>query len=85
MGIGIPVQAGMCARSLCADGALMAWILRRTDQGGGYVARPGSASSYTKNPLKAQRFATEAAAREASCPENETPVDLNRLVENYGE
>ena len=60
------------------------YILKRTDQGGGYVAPAGSRSSYTHNPLNARRYPTEAAAVADSCPGNETPVDLNKLADLHG-
>lgn len=48
----------------------MAYLLRRTDQGGGYVAPPGSRKSYTSR-AKAQRFRTREAAESNRCPGNE--------------
>jgi hypothetical protein len=60
-------------------GIIMAYILRRTDQGGGYVANPGSKSSYTRNPLNAQRFETKEQAIANSCPGNEVPINLHKL------
>lgn len=47
------------------------YIIRRTDQGGGYVAPPGSQKSYTKDRLKAHVFTTREAAEADRCPENE--------------
>jgi len=58
----------------------MTWILKRTDQGGGYVNQPGSGSSYTRDPLRAKRYPTKEAAREDSCVENERPVNLGNLI-----
>lgn len=55
----------------------MTYILRRTDQGGGYVAQPGSHNSYTKDPLKARRFPTREAAERDRCPGNEVVVSLD--------
>lgn len=49
----------------------MSYILRRTDQGGGWVAPPGSRKSYTHNRDKAHRFATKEAAEADRCVENE--------------
>ena len=54
----------------------MAWIIKKTDGRGGYVARPGSASSYTRDLAKAQRFPTREAAERERCLENEQVVDL---------
>lgn len=56
------------------------YVLKRTDQRGGYVAKPGSKNSYTRNPVKAQRFASLGEARANSCPENEVPVSLSRQL-----
>lgn len=53
------------------------WVLVRTDQGGGYVAVPGSTSSYTRNILNARVFDSEQEARDNSCPGNETPLKVN--------
>lgn len=49
----------------------MKYLLRRTDQGGGYVAPPGSAKSYTKSRDKARRFNTREEAERDRCPGNE--------------
>jgi hypothetical protein len=49
----------------------MAFIIRRTDQGGGYVAPAGSAKSYTKRRDRARQFPTYAAADADRCPGNE--------------
>ncbi len=56
------------------------FILKRTDQGGGYVAPPGSLKSYVRNPVKARRFATREEADRNRCVENETIVALADLV-----
>lgn len=53
----------------------MAFILRRTDQGGGYVAEPGSEKSYTHVRRKARRFASEEAAEAERCG--------NEAIERY--
>jgi len=46
-------------------------VLRRTDQGGGYVTRPGTPASYTKNKAEARQYATREAAEVDRCPDNE--------------
>jgi hypothetical protein len=51
------------------------YIIKRHDQGGGYVAPAGSAKSYTRNALRARRFDTREAA-EAECCGNESVVSL---------
>jgi hypothetical protein len=47
------------------------FVLRRTDQGGGWVAPPGSPKSYTHNKAKARRFSSEEEAEADRCPDNE--------------
>jgi hypothetical protein len=49
----------------------MPYILRRTDQGGGWVAPPGSHKAYTKKRENARRFPTREAAEADCCVENE--------------
>ncbi len=51
----------------------MSYIIRRLDQGGGYVAPAGSVKSYTPDPMKARRFETKEAAQADAC-ENEQVV-----------
>ena len=51
----------------------MAYLIVRTD--GAFVNRPGSASSYTRDFLKAQRFNTRESAENSRCPENESVVN----------
>ena len=52
----------------------MAYLIKRTDQGGGYVAPPGSPKAYTTR-AKARRFATRQDAEADRCPENETIIE----------
>jgi hypothetical protein len=56
------------------------YLLRRIDQGGGYVTAAGSRNSYTRNPLKARRFATRQEAEANRCPDNEVAVDFHKLI-----
>ncbi len=49
----------------------MPYIIKRLDQGGSYVAPPGSAKSYTKDPLKAHQYPTYEAAEADLCVDNE--------------
>jgi hypothetical protein len=58
------------------------YIIKRTSPCHGYVARPGSAWSYTNEPQKAWIFKTKEEAEQQRCPENETVVPLNSLF-NY--
>ena len=47
------------------------YVIRRTDQGGGWLANPGSRHSYTHYLQNARRFPTLAAAQSECCPGNE--------------
>lgn len=49
----------------------MQYVIRRTDQGGGYVNQPGSHKSYTHNRERARRFPTLEAAQADLCVGNE--------------
>ena len=53
------------------------WVLRRTDQGGGYVAdMRKSKGSYTHSLQIAKLYQTQEAAEADRCPGNETAVDI---------
>lgn len=56
------------------------YVIKRTDQGGGYLAAPGSAHSYTKNLERARIFATRDAAERERCPENEVVKALESCL-----
>lgn len=58
------------------------YVIKRTDQGGGYVARSGSASSYTRNIERAQKYDTREEADANRCPDNEIVIDVWRLLRN---
>ena len=47
------------------------YIIKRTDQGGGWVTNPGSKSSYTRSLQKARVYPTREEADADRCPENE--------------
>ena len=47
------------------------YVLRRTDQGGGYVAPPGSSRSYVPDVAEARVFRTADEAEAERCVENE--------------
>ena len=47
------------------------FLLHRTDQGGGYVAPPGSKKSYTRHRCYAHRFLAREAAERDRCVGNE--------------
>ena len=51
------------------------WVLSRTDQGGGFVAKPGAPHSYTSALRQAQKYQTREAAEAAAC-DNERPIQL---------
>lgn len=53
----------------------MSWVIRRTDQWGGYVAPAGSNKSYTPMVSRARRYTTREAAQ-ADCCGNERPVQI---------
>ena len=54
----------------------MAFIIRRIDQGGGWLAPPGWHKSFTRNRAKARRFPTREAAQAETCPDNEIVEEL---------
>lgn len=53
----------------------MSYVLRRTNDTGGYVAKPGSRSSYVRDIRCARRFPTREAAERDRCPENEVVTE----------
>lgn len=59
----------------------MAYVLKRTTGGGGWVAKPGHPGSYTKNLAFAKKYATREEAIEDSCFENEVPQNIERLLD----
>lgn len=54
----------------------MKYVIKRIDQGGGYVAPAGSKRSYTKDILSARRFDTQEEAERDACG-NEKVCPLN--------
>ena len=54
------------------------WVLKRTDQGGGYVAdiRKSFGGSYTRSLDRARLYPTKEAAEADRCPGNEVAVDI---------
>ncbi len=53
------------------------WVLRRTDQGGGYVAdMRKSNSSYVRSVKRAKLYNTREEAVTDSCQANEVPIDI---------
>jgi hypothetical protein len=58
----------------------MKYVIKRTDQGGGYVGPPGSANTYVKDKYRAQRFDSEESADRNRCPDNEIVVPMPDLI-----
>jgi hypothetical protein len=56
------------------------YVIKRTDQGEGYVTRPGSRSSYTSRLENARVFETREQAEGHRCPGNEIVVNVNDLL-----
>lgn len=54
------------------------FAIKRTDQGRGYVAKPGRAKSYTNTLTHAQLFSTKEEADRHRCPGNEMVVEVFR-------
>jgi len=50
------------------------YVIQRTDQGGGYVAKPGSAHSYVRFIKNARKFSTKEEAENDRCPQNERVI-----------
>jgi len=53
------------------------YLIQRTDQGGGYVAQPGSKHTYTHDITQAQTFTTKEAADAQRCKGNEATIYVN--------
>jgi hypothetical protein len=62
----------------------MPYVIVRTDQGGGYVAPPGSRSSYVRELQFARVFETRESAERDRCPENERVVSIDDAMRNRG-
>lgn len=58
----------------------MLYILQRTDQGGGYVALPGSRASYTHRLEEARTWNTREEANRERCPGNEVVRSVTELL-----
>ena len=52
------------------------YVLRRTDQGGGYVAKEGGSESYTQELARIRKFKTLEEASENRCIVNEVIEEL---------
>lgn len=53
------------------------YVVKRTDQRGGYLTPPGSVRTWTMNLLNARRFSSEEEAKAECCPENEIAVKID--------
>jgi hypothetical protein len=53
------------------------YVVKRTDQRGGYLTPPGSLRSYTTNLHNARRFNSAEEAKAECCPENEIAVKVD--------
>ena len=56
------------------------YIIKRTDQRGGWLAKQGSEYSYTNNLHLARTFHTVSEAQSERCPSNEIVVNLDTLM-----
>lgn len=57
----------------------MQYVIKRTDQSGGYVAKPGLKESYIKDIEKVRVFATLEEAQRERCVENEIVVPMDEI------
>ena len=63
-------------------GGYQMYVLKRTDQGGGYVAKDGYKSSYVslRGIQRIKKFATILEAEKERCVDNEIILDLDPLI-----
>jgi hypothetical protein len=59
------------------------YVIKRTDQGGGYVARPGSKHSYTRTLESARKFNTRTEADSDRCKGNEIVINVDHLLSGW--
>ncbi len=57
------------------------FVLKRTDQGGGYVSKDGHKFSYTPILQNAKKFKSIENANKERCIENEIILDLERILD----
>jgi hypothetical protein len=60
----------------------MSYVIKRTDQGGGFVSKPGGAKSYTKDMRQMRKYPTREAAETDRCQDNEIVVDFNHMLDS---
>ncbi len=58
------------------------FVIKRTDQGGGYVAPAGSKHSYVRNLQHARAWPTREAAEAERCPGNEVIVAVDEELDS---
>jgi hypothetical protein len=56
------------------------WVIKRTDQWGGWLAIPGSQNSWTKALQLARTFETREHAQAECCPGNEVPQNVSDIM-----
>jgi len=57
------------------------WVVKRLDQGGGYLLKPGHKKAFSKRiSSKTRFFQTYAGAWAESCKENERPVHIDDIL-----
>ena len=59
----------------------MKYIIKRIDQGGGYVAKYGCKCTYTLDIKKMRKFATIPEAESAYCKGNEIIVPIETVMD----
>lgn len=62
----------------------MPYVIKRTDQGGGYVAPRGSPSSYVRGLQHARVYSTSEEAERDRCPGNEVIREVTHELHNGG-
>lgn len=58
----------------------MMYVIKRTDQSGGFVTEPGSEKAYTQKLQGARVFPTREEAKRHLCLENECVVAVGDLI-----
>lgn len=57
------------------------YVIKRTTESGGYVAKPGSYRSYTHDIAKAKLYSTKEKAQADTCSDNEIIIPLRGLFD----
>ena len=61
----------------------MLYVIRRTDQGGGWVSQSGSKCSYTLALQTARVWQTREAAERQRCPGNEVVESVEQVLADH--